>query len=269
MEIVSSVLLGFVQGITEFLPISSTGHTILARSLFGIADEHALAFDAVMHLATACAVVIYFRKDLWFLLQIVLRYIGRLPVEPRDLTLVVALMVGTVPAAALGLFLEGAMDVFFRSPILVAGVLIAGSVLFAIAEYAYVRTPRTRTITVRTGVLVGLFQTLALIPGMSRAGVTIAGGMLVGLSRADATRFSFLLAIPILLGAGTKKLIEMFGDTVDVSWSAVAIGSIVAFIVGILTIHFLLAFLRRYTLWPFIWYRILLAGIVLVAAFSG
>lgn len=269
MEILLSAVLGLVQGATEFLPISSTGHLILARSLFGISDEHALAFDAVMHLATASAVVAYFRRELWLLVQTTLRYLGRLPVEQRDLTLVVALLIGTIPAALLGIFLEGAMEVFFRSPVLVAGVLLSGSALFAVAEFNYVRAPRAKTITVRTGVLVGLFQTLALIPGMSRAGVTIAGGMLVGLSREDATRFSFLLAIPILLGAGGKKLLDMAGTTVDVSWSSVASGSIVAFIVGMLTIHFLLAFLRRYTLWPFIWYRIALAAVVLIAAFGG
>lgn len=264
MEFLAAVILGLVQGVTEFLPVSSTGHLILARSFLNVMDEHALAFDALLHLATAAAVVVYFRRDLWVLAQTALRYAGRLPVNPRDLALIVALLVGTVPAVIAGLLLETAMETFFRNPLLVAGVLVAGSVLFGFAERRYAKVPRTREITVRTGLLVGLFQTLALVPGMSRSGATISGGMLLGLSRSDATRFAFLLAIPIMLGAGGKKLLELLGAGGEISWGLVGVSAVVAFVVGLAAIHFLVTFLRSHTLWPFIWYRVALAGVVLL-----
>lgn len=268
MEYLASSVLGFVQGITEFLPVSSTGHLILARALFGITDAHALAFDAMLHLATAAAVIVYFWRDLWGLVHTFLRYVGRLPVNPRDIALMWALAVGTVPAVVAGLLLEDMMEVLFRSPLLVAGVLVAGSILFVIAERRYARSTYEREITVRTGVFVGLFQVLALIPGMSRSGATIAGGMLLGLTRTAATRFAFLLAVPVILGAGMKKLLEMFSLEGEVVWGSVFLGASVAFFVGLLAIHFMITFLKTHTLWPFIWYRVVLAGIVVLAVFA-
>lgn len=262
MTITESIVLGIVQGVTEFLPISSTGHLILARTLFQVESVHALAFDAVLHLATAAAVIIYFKNDLWLLAQALLRKLGRLPVNRRDELLVYALIAGTVPAVLLGLLLEDLMETYLRSPLLVAGVLVAGSVLFMYAEWRYLHTPRRPEVTTRKGFKIGLFQSLALIPGMSRSGASIAGGMLLGFSRHEAARFAFLLAIPVILGAGIKKLLELLTTDGVVPWVAVGVGSVAAFITGLLAIHFMLGFVRRHTLWPFIWYRIILAAFV-------
>lgn len=267
MDIVSGIILGVLQGITEFLPVSSTGHLILAHSVLGVEDNSSLAFDAILHLATALAVVVYFFDELYILVQTVLRKMGRLPVNEKDLLMVKAIAVGTIPAVVLGLLLESYMESIFRNPILVAVVLIVGSILFMYAEYKYENSFHTGEFDMKTGFKIGLFQTLALIPGMSRSGSTIAGGMLLGFSRSDAARFSFLLALPVILGAGAKKTLELLSSPVEVAWFSMSIGALAAFVVALLAIHFMITFVRKHTLWPFIWYRIILAIFVLLIAF--
>lgn len=269
MDIIASVILGFVQGITEFLPVSSTGHLVLIHSVLGIEDVSSLAFDAILHLATALAVIVYFFDELFILLQAVLRKLGRLPVNEKDILIVKALIIGTVPAVIAGFFLESYMDLLFRNPILVAVVLIMGSVLFMYAEYVYDNNFHTGDIDKTMGFKVGLFQVLALVPGMSRSGVTISGGMILGLNRSDATRFSFLLALPIILGAGAKKILELLSSTAEVAWVPVGIGAGVSFLVGLCAIHFMVTYIKNHSLWPFIWYRITLACFVLFVAFFG
>lgn len=262
MEWVDAIVLGFVQGVTEFLPVSSTGHLVLVRDWLSVTGANALAFDAILHFATTAAVILYFRSDLWNLLQVVLRKLGRLPVNQKDMTMVYALAVGTVPAVVLGLTLESLIDLYLRETLIVAGVLFAASVFFMYTEWKYYLRPAHGEISVRTGVFIGFFQALALLPGMSRAGATIAGGMLLGLSRVEAARFSFLLAIPITLGAGAKMLLDLMHLGGEVDWFLISIGSAVAFVTALLVIHFFLQFIRRYTLWPFVWYGIILSGMV-------
>lgn len=269
MTLFEAIFLGVVQGITEFLPISSTGHLILARTLFDTGADYGLAFDAVLHLATALAVIVYFKKDLWQLMQALLRKFGRLPVNRTDEILLYALMVGTVPAVILGLMLESLMESLFRSPILVAVVLITGSLLFIYAEWVYQNKERTNDMSPLKGLQIGLFQCLALIPGMSRSGATISGGMLLGLTRSESARFAFLLAVPVITGAGMKKLLDLITSDVKIEWLAVSIGATAAFVTGLMAIHFMLGFVRKHTLWPFIWYRIILAAFVLFIVLFG
>ena len=263
-----NILLGLMQGLTEFLPVSSSGHLVILHSVFG-SSEHDLAFDAVLQLATVLAVIIYFRKDILTLMNAVLRQLGRLPVNEKELALAYALMVGTIPAIILGLLLESYMETIFRNPLLVAGVLIVGSILFMYAEWHYVNNKREETITLSKGFKIGLFQCLALVPGMSRSGASIVGGMLFGLTRAEAARFSFLLAVPIIAGSGLKKVFDLLMANGAVNWGELAIAGTVAFFSGLIAIHFMLAFVRRYSLWPFIWYRIILATVVIVAVYFG
>jgi len=187
---VEAIILGVVQGLTEFLPVSSTGHLILVRDVFGISDEYALAFDAILHLATAAAVILYFFGDIVMLVNTALRKLSRLPVNQSDLTLLYAILIGTIPAVILGLLLESTMETLFRNPLLVAGVLVGGSILFMYAEWCYLNEHRRDDMSINKGFKIGLFQALALIPGMSRSGSTIAGGMLFGLTRHDAARFA-------------------------------------------------------------------------------
>jgi undecaprenyl-diphosphatase len=265
-----AILLGFVQGITEFLPVSSTGHLVLLHAVLDNFETHGLAFDAILHLATAGAVIVYFFDDIHRITQSVLRMLGRLPVHEKELVMAKALMLGTIPAIILGLLLEDLMATLFRHPLFVALILILGSVFFMFAEHRYDNCYHDRTMTPKIGFLIGCFQTLALFPGFSRSGATLAGGMLLGLSRGEAARFAFLLSVPILLGAGTKKLIELLVSDISVAWAPILFGAITAFGVGLLAIHFMISYVRQHTLWPFIWYRIILAGfIVFVVVFNS
>jgi undecaprenyl-diphosphatase len=269
MDIFSAIFLGFIQGITEFLPVSSSGHLVLLHSLLGIEGEGALAFDAILHLATASAVFVYFFDEIGVLIQTVIRRLGRLPVNEKDLVIVKALAIGTLPAIVAGLLLESYMETIFRHPLLVACVLVIGSLFFIFAEYRYQNCYHHREIDVKTGWRIGLFQILALVPGFSRSGATLAGGMILGLSRTDATRFAFLLAIPLLLGAGAKKILELLTVETAVPWGPVLFGAVTAFCIGLIAIHFMITFVRNHSLWVFIWYRIILAGFIIFVWFFG
>ena len=270
MTILEASILGILQGVTEFLPISSTGHLILMRTLFGSPIEYGLAFDAILHLATALAVVVYFRHDIYNLIQVFFRSLNFMPVNKTDKILLQAILLGTVPAVVFGFFLEDIMATTFQSPMLVAVVLILGSVLFMYAEWHYMLRKKHGKLNGRRGLLIGFFQALALIPGTSRSGATIAGGMLLGLSRLEAARFAFLLSIPVILGAGGKKLLELMGEGEVVAWGMIGIGSLCAFLTGWLVIHFMLKFIRKHTLWVFIWYRIFLAiFVILLVTYGG
>lgn len=270
MEMLYAIVLGAIQGITEFLPISSTGHLILVRELFSLDNSRdALAFDAVLQLATMGAVILYFARDLGMMVHTALRMVGGLAVDHRDRTLVFALVIGTIPAIVLGLLLEDLMATAFRSPFVVAGVLLFGSALFAYAEYAYTYRKGRTPLSVATGGKIGLFQALALIPGMSRSGATISGGLILGLTRQEATRFAFLLAVPILSGAGAKKLFEILGHGGGADLWPLAAGAVTAFLVGLGAIHFMMHFMRTNSLWPFIWYRVALAIFVIALALLG
>ena len=262
MSIVESVLLGLVQGLTEFLPISSTGHLVLLRDVLSLSEVNELAFNAVLHLATLGAVVLYFRSDLWGLMQTGLRKLSRLPVNERDVTLLYALLLGTIPAVILGVGLESFVEDHLQTAPVVAAVLFGAALFFIYAEWQAYRRPPWGGVTARRGLVIGCFQALALIPGFSRSGATIAGGMLLGLTRYEASRFSFLLAIPITLGIGAKKLLDLINTEGVVDWGAIAIGAFVAFVSALLVIHYFLAFIRRHTLWPFIWYSIILSLLI-------
>lgn len=258
MGIFDAIILGIVQGITEFLPISSTGHLILARAWLSISADHGLAIDAVLQLSTALAVLIYFRRDI--------KAITFDFFTGRERKLGSAIVLGTIPAVVAGLFLESYMETTFRSAELVAWMLMAGSLLFLAAEYAakrYAMWGLVTSVTPARGFVVGLFQCLALIPGMSRSGSTIVGGLFLGFTREEAARFGFLLSLPILFGSGLKKLFELSGEgLLPMLGFPLALSALVAFLVGLAAIHYLLRYLRNHTLMVFVIYRVFLAGVV-------
>lgn len=262
METFSALILGLVQGLTEFIPVSSSGHLILARKFFGFSDANGLAVDAVLQLATALAVAVQFRREFLALGREAGRVILRRPGDAKTRTLLAAIVLGTIPAVILGLLLEEKMATVFRSATLVAATLLLGSALMALAEF-FAR--QDRPLSVRRGALIGLFQALALVPGLSRSGATISGGLFAGLRRDEAARFSFLLSFPIIAGSGSKKFAELAaaGALVDVGPS-LAFAAAVAFLSGLAAIRFLLRFLRAHSLMPFAAYRVALAAIVLV-----
>lgn len=262
MDITAALILGLVQGITEFLPVSSSGHLVLVEQFLELDQANSLAFNGVLHLATTLAVIIYFWSDIWVLIQTAIRKLGRLPVNEKDLILMYALMIGTVPAALLGVFLEPVIETYFSSAQVVAVFLFLAAIFFMYAEWRYYTKPPQGALTIKRGFLVGCFQAMALIPGFSRSGSTLAGGMLLGMTRLESARFSFLLAIPITLAVGLKMLIELITVGGDVAWTYVVVGAVVSFVMALIVIHFFLNFIRKYTLWPFIWYTIILALLV-------
>ncbi|QSH39450.1 undecaprenyl-diphosphate phosphatase [Candidatus Kaiserbacteria bacterium] len=264
--IFSHIALGIVQGLTEFLPISSSGHLILTHQLLGSVGDFDLAFDALLHFATATAIVVYFWRDIYTLILSALA-IPRKLLSRQNLAaneeVVLALVAGTIPAVILGLVLEESMATLFRNPLLVAGALIFGSaIMFSAERYTGLLTRFTSVAYGwKRGLIIGLFQSLALIPGTSRSGMTISAGMLFGMARGEAARFGFLLGVPLLLGAGAKKALELGIGEITIHMIT---GTVTAFIVALLVIHLLLKFLQNNTLYVFIVYRLLLAaGIVL------
>jgi len=259
MDTVTAFILGLVQGITEFLPVSSSGHLVLVGEFLKQDSVNALAFAAVLHLASLGAVVIYFRSDIWSIFQVGIRKLSRLPVNEKDLTLLYALLIGTIPAVVVGLSLESIIALYLQVPAVVVVTLLVSSFFFMYAEWRYFVNPPQAQLTVKNGLLIGCFQVLALAPGFSRSGATIAGGMILGLTRVAAARFSFLLSIPVIAGAGLMKLVDLIAISETIAWWPIIVGTITSFVTALFVIHFFMAFLSKHTLWPFIWYKILLA----------
>jgi undecaprenyl-diphosphatase len=262
MDTISLIILGAVEGFTEFLPISSSGHLIFAHALLGATSGDTLGVDAVLQLAAGLAVTLYFWRDILRLIRSFFSWIFGKGIEKTDRILIVAIIVGTIPAIILGLLLENKMETVFRSPELVAWMLLVGTILLILGEQMGKRIAEKRPLSIKNGIMVGFFQCLALVPGVSRSGATISGGLILGLSREDAARFGFLLSIPIILGSGAKKVLELRSEHFTAG-APLFFGCVVSFAVGLACVHYLLKYLKSHTLNIFIIYRIALAVLVL------
>jgi len=258
----AAVILGLVQGLTEFLPVSSTAHLILVSDALKLdPDKFGLSFDVALHLGTALAVLLYFAGTWIGLLVDVVRGRWRLPL---------AVIVGTVPAAIAGVLFETAVSTTFRSVIYIVIGLLVGSAIFVLAERVGARRRRIERVGLVDAVLIGAAQAVALLPGISRSGITISMGLFRGLERGDSTRFAFLLATPIILGAGAKTLLDarkLSGLTAELD--IVIIGFSVSFLAGLAAVAFMVRYLRTHSLNVFVVYRLVLAAIVLVALALG
>jgi len=258
MNYLLAILAGAVQGLTEFLPISSTGHLIIFEKIFGISQtEFGLAFDASLHLGTLLAICLFFYKDYFQVFN------------PKN-GLIAKLAVGTLPAVIFGLLLETQIETTFRQTWIVALSLIIFSLVFILAEKLGKQSKSKDKTTVVGSLVIGLFQSLALIPGISRSGSTISAGLFLGLKREEAAKFAFILAGPVIAGAGLKKFFEVittqkFGSG-DLNFFLV--GMISSAVFGYLTIKYFLKYLSTKTLYPFVAYRIALGVILLIAALS-
>lgn len=270
MTFLQALILGIVQGLTEFLPVSSSGHLLLVPTLFGW-EEQPLAFDVALHAGTTFAVVIYFFGDWRVLVRESLRDLRRCGLRLSHwgpygrLTLLIAL--GTIPAVVAGLAV-GNLEERLRTPGVVAATLALVALYMAAAERwaRHEEQPGMEGITWRTALTVGAAQACALVPGVSRSGSTIATGMFAGLSRAAAARFSFLLATPVTVAALVKELPEIRdAGAQGVSAAEIAIGILASLVVGVIAIRFLLRYLATGSLYPFVIYRLALAAIVVVA----
>lgn len=260
------IVLGVIQGLTEFLPVSSSAHLRIASELFFGRDPGA-AFTAVAQLGTEAAVIVYFAKDIWRLFTTWVR--GFRDAEVRrtdDYRLAWLVIIGSIPIAVLGVLFKTQIETVARNLWLVATTLIVFGVLLGLAERFGRQTKPIERITVRDGVLLGFAQAMALIPGVSRSGGTITAGLALGLTRPAIVRYSFLLAIPSVFGAGLFTLPDVFaGDGPSGIQMLVAV--VVAFVVGYAAIAWLLRFVQNNTVYVFVAYRIAL-GVALLAALS-
>jgi undecaprenyl-diphosphatase len=261
MDYFYALILGVIQGLTEFLPISSTAHLILGERLFGLDPEvFGLSFDAAIQLGTTVAVTYFFRADLYQLLRNFR--------EPAQQRLFIALIVATIPALLFGVSLEHYISTSFRRLEVIATTLIVGAFLFFLIERLAKARKTAEQSTWFDALMIGLAQSLALVPGVSRSGATIVAGMALGLERAAAARFTFLLSIPIITIAGLKKLLDVAQGGAGGRLDLIAVGLITAAIVGYLTIKYLLRFLAHHRLDVFAYYRLLIGGSIVLVLLS-
>jgi undecaprenyl-diphosphatase len=256
---VHALVLGVVQGLTEFLPISSSGHLILVPALLGWPDQ-GLAFDAAVHLGTALALLCYFGPDLVRLAA------GAVARRRDDLLLVAALVAGTIPAAIAGLLFEKTIEAHLRGPVPVAlCTIVWGLVLWwADRQASQARVRTLAEVGVARGLGIGAAQIIALAPGTSRSGITITAGLFAGLDRTTAARFAFLLGLPITAGAGGLKTLSLVRHGLTATEAtALALGLLASFAAGFAAVWFLLRYLQRRTLTVFVVYRIVLGLVIL------
>src|SRR5688500_6149741 len=259
----AAALLGIVQGVTEFLPVSSSAHLILAREFFGWdAGRFGLPFDVACHVGTLLAVLVFFRKDVAELIVAAPSALGRRPDQAgRRVRLIVA---GTVPVVIVGLLFSDEIERYLRGPAVAAAGLIIGSALLLIVERIGPRTKGEESLTIPGAFAIGLGQASALMPGMSRSGTTIAVGMGLGLRREAAARFTFLMSAPAVAAAAVKEALGLRAMPPDASmWGLMAIGLVTSGVVGYLTVKYLLRFLSANRLDVFAWYRLALAAVTI------
>ncbi|MCK5416461.1 undecaprenyl-diphosphatase UppP [Candidatus Parcubacteria bacterium] len=262
MEYVLAAIFGVIQGATEFLPVSSSGHLVLLHDFFDLDISSELSFDIVLHFATILAVIIFFRKDVIRLLKSwIFSLFGK---KNQDSKLAWLIILGTIPAAIFGLLLSDYIEKYLRNPFVVVFMLVFVGILFFVFENIAKKTKEIESLNVKKVLLIGFAQALALIPGTSRSGATILAGLGIGLKREVAIKFSFLLSIPIILGANLKEMPEFFKvEMAESELMILTIAFIFSFISGILTIKFFLNFAKKYTLKSFAIYRFILAFILL------
>lgn len=262
MNWLEALILGIIQGLTEFIPVSSSGHLIIAETVFGIGNG-SLAFDVALHGGTLLALIIYFWKD-------ILELIKALFVKSKKTKLAWLLVLATLPAVAAGLLLESYAEGAFRSSLLVSFNLATIGFFMLWAESYYKKLEhktKLQNTSRNQALIMGFAQSAAVVPGVSRSGITITSGLFAGMDRVAATRFSFLLGIPIIFGAFLKAVV--FGDglaQIQNETSVFILGIVAAFVSGLFAIQFLLKYLAKHTLKVFAYYRIGLALLVIIIA---
>ena len=264
---VEAVVLGLVQGLTEFLPVSSSAHLRVVGAVFGW-DDPGAAFTAITQIGTELAVLIYFRHDIWRIIRTWVLSLGRkeLRSEP-DARMGWLIIIGSIPIVVLGLLFQDQIETTFRDLRIIAIALVVFSLVLYAADRIGSKQRQLADLTVGHGVLYGLAQAAALIPGVSRSGGTITMGLFLGYSRAAAARYSFLLAIPAVLGSGFFQAYESIGGGVE--WGPTVLATVIAFGVGFAVIAWLLRYLERGTFTPFVVYRVVLGLLLLALVGAG
>jgi len=252
-----AIILGIVEGVTEFLPVSSTGHLILATELLGFDADKWAAFNVIIQLGAILAIVVLYWRTFWAVLE------GMVRKNPMSWRFVRNVLIGFVPSAILGVLLIDNIEALLGNAVVVAWALIAGG--FAILAIERFARPGeivgVAEMPLKTVIGVGVIQCLSMIPGVSRSGATILGGLSLGVERRTAAEFSFFLAIPTMLGATTLEILRhhdtLIAGAGDVGFGTVAVGFVVSFIVAIVVVKAFVAYISRHGFAPFAWYRIL------------
>lgn len=271
MDLFQSIILGILQGLTEFLPISSSGHILILPALLGW-DDPGAAFTAVIQLGTEAAVLIYFRRDLW---NIARDWLGSLrrPELRGELNARMGwyLIIATIPISILGLAFQDQIETAARNLWIVGSMLIVFGLVLGLADKVGTRKREVGQLSFRDGALIGLAQSLALIPGVSRSGATISAGLFLGLNREAAARFAFLLAIPAVVLSGFYELYKLLSgkEHFDEPMINIAVATLVAFVVGYAVISWFLRYLTSHTMTAFVIYRLIVGAGVLTLTAAG
>jgi undecaprenyl-diphosphatase len=260
LDILQAGILGLVQGLGEFLPISSSAHLVIVPWLFNWEDP-GLTFDIALHIGTLIAVAIYFWKD-W--LQLITK--GVTDARSREGRLFWYLVLATIPGAMIGLLLEKKAETSFRNPVLIAIMLIALGIVLYWVDRKSAKKIEAENISLKTSFLIGLSQALAIIPGVSRSGITMTTGLFLGLTREGAARFSFLLSAPIIFGAAIVKVPHIIANPAVITTNFI-VGMVVSCVTGIASIGFLLHYVQTKKFLPFAWYRFILGALILTIVF--
>lgn len=265
MTIFQALILGIVQGLSEFLPISSSGHLILVPYLFHWGQiDNKLSFDIALHFGTALAVLGYFWKDWWEMAKSLTKP------KSEKAKLFYLLMIGSVPVGIIGIILEKLVEDVFRTPLITAVMLVVFSLVLWFADRIRNNTKTLKDLTAKDSILIGLSQIIALLPGVSRSGITISASLLRSLNREQAARFSFLLSTPVILGASTAKGLDFVRGTIPQSeYLPFLVGVATSGLVGYLTIKFLLKYIQTHSFKVFIVYRLVLAAIIFLFLLFG
>jgi undecaprenyl-diphosphatase len=283
MNFIDALILGLVQGLTEFLPISSSAHIRIVGELLGTGADPGARFTAIIQLGTETAVLIYFWRDItriigrWFL-----ALFGRIPRSDPDARMGWLIIVGSIPIVILGLLFQNDIETTFRSLWIVAVSMIVFGILLAIADRFGAKERRLKDLTWAHGIIYGLAQSLALIPGVSRSGGTITAGLFMGYQRRAAARYSFLLALPAVFGSGLYQLYKSIKDPCVAATAAAQsctpevfgpvetlAAAVVAFVVGLLVIAFFMGYISRHSFLPFVIYRLALGSLLIVLLTTG
>ena len=265
MDILQIIWLAIIQGLSEFLPISSSAHLILPSQILGWSDQ-GLAFDVAVHVGSLVAVVVYFRDEIFRLSAGWLKSLGGPRTPESDLAWYI--VIGTVPAGLAGLIFGGFIEVHLRSMGVIAVTTIVFGLLLGWADLRFRGGKTLHELTWKVALLVGLAQTLSLIPGTSRSGITITAALMLGFDRMSAARYSFLLAIPIIALSGGYKWLELLGHG-SVPWSDIIMGAVVSGITAYLCIHSFLRFVERVGMLPFVIYRVALGALLIFLLFDA
>lgn len=260
MTVLDAVILGIVQGVGEFLPISSSAHLVLVPWLMGWRYE-GLTFDVALHMGTLLAVVVYFWQD-W----LILLHDGLLRRRTMEGRLFWYLVAATIPGAVFGFLFEKQAETVFREPLVIGSMLMIMGVVLYLADARAASYKDLHRVGLADGIWIGISQALAIIPGVSRSGITMAAGRMLGMTRETAARFSFLMSTPIILGAGLLQLRHLTPADLNAPFYA---GVAVSAVVGFISIGFLLRYLNRHSFGLFAWYRLLFGAVVVVLALLG